>query len=53
MKLNTLFTLNNNEVIRDTIMCIDILADNLEILGFVNDENLTEIYKNTFMVRIK
>lgn len=51
--MDSLFTLNKDEKIEDTLMCGDARVDNLEIEGFVNGENLKEIYKNTFMVKIK
>ena len=48
--MDTLFTLNKDEAIRDTLMCVDAFVDHLEIKGFVNGENLTKIYETTFMV---
>ncbi|OXU21662.1 hypothetical protein TSAR_016063 [Trichomalopsis sarcophagae] len=39
--------LNKQEVIRNTLMCVDITADKLEVEGFINSKNLAEIYENT------
>lgn len=48
--MDTVFRLDNEEVIPDNLMCFDVYVENIEIKGFVNEENLTEFYLNTFMV---
>lgn len=50
VKVDTLFKLNTDEFVPDSLMCIDAYVENIEINGFVNGENLTEFYLNTFMV---
>lgn len=45
-----LLTLNEDQVIQDTLIGVNINAENLTILGLLNSENLTQIYENTFMV---
>lgn len=51
-EIDSLFILNKQEVIRNTLMCVDVTANKLEVEGFINNKNLSEIYENTLTVII-
>ncbi|KAJ8668656.1 hypothetical protein QAD02_010319 [Eretmocerus hayati] len=46
--MESLFTLNTDQYVKDVLVCIDASVENFEVKGLINGENLDKIYETTF-----